>query len=142
MNQELAVGDVLQLRNGPFTSNWKVVEIKEHGAVLRWDVLLHSDIHLPDHLLHTMRGNEMNQELAVGDILRLKHGPFTSDWKVVEIKEHGAVLEFVGMIQFAGFRHLISAPNGKMLTHSTNQEWLGRSHFASVRRTASFPGHH
>jgi hypothetical protein len=75
---------------------------------------------------------EFDDGLHVGDVLQLEHGPFTSDWKVVQIKEHGAVLEFAGMVFLTGFKRPITAPNGVQLTDTVYQEWLGRAHFASA----------
>jgi hypothetical protein len=82
---------------------------------------------------------EQSGDLAVGDVLQLEHGPFTSDWKVVEIGEHGAILEYRGLVHLTGFKRLIAAPNGTVLTKSLNQEWIGRAHFASAIRQ-NWPG--
>lgn len=79
-------------------------------------------------------------ELVVGDVLQLIHGPFTSDWKVVEIAEHGAILEYDGGLQLTGFEHLLTAPNGTELTRKLGQEFIGRSHWASAIRR-NWPGH-
>ena len=82
-----------------------------------------------------------DRPLEVGDVLQLMHGPFLSDWRVVEIKEHGAILERAGgPVELIGFGRLLEAPGGRTLTNTPRQEWLGRAGFASAIRQP-WPSH-
>lgn len=72
-------------------------------------------------------------ELVVGDHVELHHGPFESRWRVERIIEAGAVLVWTGYVGFAGYDAPMTAPNGKALTTSPTQEFLGRAHWQSTK---------
>lgn len=68
-------------------------------------------------------------DLAVGDRLRLRHGPWEATWQVVEIINAGAILECVGRATFVGFGNTSAAPNGDALTRDRGQTFIGRAHW-------------
>jgi hypothetical protein len=76
----------------------------------------------------------MAGELAVGDRIELRHGPFLSSWEVVEIIDPGARLAYCGDVRFAGHRAKDVAPNGAELTADPSQAFLGRAHWPAAKR--------
>jgi hypothetical protein len=72
-------------------------------------------------------------ELNKGDVIAQQHGPFRSMWKVADITEAGAVLDYIpGSVNFTGHGHTLDALNGKPLTSDVNQSFLGRAHWPAA----------
>lgn len=85
---------------------------------------------------------EEKKEPQPGDIYELKHGPFRSQWTVVEVTDRGAVLTYKPQsVHFVGFDRPITAPDGTQLTFGYGQDFVGRAHFDTLTQTGRFLGH-
>lgn len=73
--------------------------------------------------------------MEIGDRIIQHYGPFSSTWEVTEVVDAGAKLKYIdGTAEFIGFAETVAAPNGKQLTDTRFQDFLGRAHFHSARR--------
>jgi alkylated DNA nucleotide flippase Atl1 len=74
-----------------------------------------------------------DKDLQVGDRIECQDGPFKSIWKVVEIIDAGAVLEYDDHVEFVGYSARAQAPNGAWLTSNTTQSFIGKAHWLSAK---------
>lgn len=78
--------------------------------------------------------NNQATELAIGDRVELHFGPFAASWEVVELIDAGARFAYQGDVRFTGFDKPILAPNGAKLTENMEHAFVGRAHFAGLKR--------
>lgn len=76
----------------------------------------------------------MAEELKVGDVVPLRHGPFRAHWRVKELIDAGALLEWTGEVEFVGHRYHHEAPNGTVLSEDASLSFVGRAHFHTLKR--------
>jgi hypothetical protein len=76
-------------------------------------------------------------ELAVGDRILTRHGPYEAVATVVEVNDSGAVLSYAETARFVGGLPAVvpeAGPlKGRVLAEG-NHGFLGRAHWPSVRR--------
>jgi hypothetical protein len=68
-------------------------------------------------------------DLRIGQILWLTHVPFRAQWRVINIIDAGAELEYTGRVEFVGFKRIVHADVGTPLTSSPDHAFLGRAHW-------------
>ena len=76
----------------------------------------------------------MSADLHVGDRVAEQFGPYRAYGTVVEIQDHGAVIEYDFNAVLVGFPDVLAAPNGTVLTTDRAHGFIGKAHWAGTKR--------
>lgn len=75
-----------------------------------------------------------DNDLQVGDTVRLQFGPFAATGDVVGVDEHGARVLVKDNAQLVGYHYRQRAPDSTPLTEGPNETFIGRAHWASTEK--------